>query len=177
MNNTMSLEEKLLIVKAVMESGKCSITQFILEYNGTTYLTEETKDKTQPLEMFKSPKDAIMDYVGRIKPVIVEDYQPKYEEIWLRILELEEVKKDIYDRGRQQGTIFNRSLVANIIHLMTIDNMVVKGTNDARIAELLEPSKGKNHPVRNCLGLSPENRIKRAIEQLLIELGVKVCES
>ena len=77
----MSLEEKLVIVKAVMESGKCSISQFILEYNGTTYLTEETKDKTQPLEMFKSPKDAIMDYVGRIKPVIVEDYQPKYEEI------------------------------------------------------------------------------------------------
>ena len=120
---------------------------------------------------------AIMDYVGRIKPVIVEDYQPKYEEIWLRILELEEVKKDIYDRGRQQGTIFNRSLVANIIHLMAIDNMVVKGTNDVRIAELLEPSKGKNHPVRSCLGLSPENRVKRAIEQLLIELGVKVCES
>ena len=120
---------------------------------------------------------AIMDYVGRIKPVIVEDYQPKYEEIWLRILELEEVKKDIYDRGRQQGTIFNRSLVANIIHLMTIDNMVVKGTNDVRIAELLEPSKGKNHPVRSCLGLSPENRVKRAIEQLLIELGVKVRES
>lgn len=120
---------------------------------------------------------AIMDYVGRIKPVIVEDYQPKYEEIWLRILELEEVKKDIYDRGRQQGTIFNRSLVANIIHLMAIDNMVVKGTNDVRIAELLEPSKGKNHPVRSCLGLSPENRVKRAIEQLLIELGVKVRES
>ena len=120
---------------------------------------------------------AIMDYVGRIKPVIVEDYQPKYEEIWLRILELEEVKKDIYDRGRQQGTIFNRSLVANIIHLMAIDNMVVKGTNDVRIAELLEPSKGKNHPVRSCLGLSPESRVKRAIEQLLIELGVKVCES
>ena len=120
---------------------------------------------------------AIMDYVGRIKPVIVEDYQPKYEEIWLRILELEEVKKEIYDRGRQQGTIFNRSLVANIIHLMAIDNMVVKGTNDVRIAELLEPSKGKNHPVRSCLGLSPENRVKRAIEQLLIELGVKVRES
>ena len=87
------------------------------------------------------------------------------------------MKKDIYDRGRQQGTIFNRSLVANIIHLMAIDNMVVKGTNDVRIAELLEPSKGKNHPVRSCLGLSPENRVKRAIEQLLIELGVKVCES
>jgi len=49
--------------------------------------------------------------------------------------------------------------------------------NDVRIAELLEPSKGKNHPVRSCLGLSPENRVKRAIEQLLIELGVKVRES
>ncbi len=60
---------------------------------------------------------------------------------------------------------------------MAIDNMVVKGTNDVRIAELLEPSKGKNHPVRSCLGLSPESRVKRAIEQLLIELGVKVRES
>ena len=82
-----------------------------------------------------------------------------------------------YQLGLESLNSKELSFVANIIHLMAIDNMVVKGTNDVRIAELLEPLKGKNHPVRSCLGLSPENRVKRAIEQLLIELGVKVRES
>ena len=82
-----------------------------------------------------------------------------------------------YQFGLESLNSKELSFVANIIHLMAIDNMVVKGTNDVRIAELLEPSKGKNHPVRSCLGLSPESRVKRAIEQLLIELGVKVRES
>jgi hypothetical protein len=51
----------------------------------------------------------------------------------------------------------------------------VKETNDVRMAELLEPEKGKDHPVRNQLGLTPDDqRIKRAVEEVFIRHGVKV---
>ena len=166
-------EEKLSRVMQELSKSNLNIKYFIMEMTGDINNYGEAAEPKQQ----KPPKPAkkeIMDYVGKLKPVVVEDVRNQYDEIWSKILELEEVRSVVYDKGKQQGTTFNRNLVANIIHMMVLDNIVVQGTKDVEITELLEPAKGKSHPVRMSLGLSPEIKIKQAVEQLFIEMGVKV---
>ena len=53
--------------------------------------------------------------------------------------------------------------------------IIVKETNDVMMAELLEPEKGKHHPVRNQLGLVPDdNKVKKAVEEVFKRHGVEV---
>ena len=84
------------------------------------------------------------------------------------------VRSVIYNRGKQQGTVFNRNLVAQISRMMVMDG-IIKETNDVMMAELLEPEKGKHHPVRNQLGLVPDDsKVKKAVEEVFKRYGVKV---
>jgi hypothetical protein len=53
--------------------------------------------------------------------------------------------------------------------------VIVKETSDVRMAELLEPEKGKNHPVRGALALMPDDKhVKKAVYEVLEKHGVKV---
>jgi hypothetical protein len=116
-----------------------------------------------------------MEYVNRLMPVVASDYKEDYSKIWLDILEEEAVSSVIYNRGKQQGTVFNRNLVAQISRMMALDGIIVKETNDVMMAELLEPEKGKHHPVRNQLGLVPDdNKVKKAVEEVFKRHGVEV---
>lgn len=135
---------------------------------GSVVCYNREKEKAAEDNM-KQGKAAIMEYVGRLKPLVVSDFIEKYDEVWLRVLDLDEVKSVVYDRGRQQNTTFNRNFVANIIHLMSDNGMYLLGTTDVTMAKHLEPQKGKDHPVRGCLGLSPENKVKKAIEKVFQE--------
>ena len=113
-------------------------------------------------------KEAILDYVGRLMPLVRNEYQANYEDLWQGILELNEVKLQVYNRGKQQDTTFNRNLVAQIIHQMG-QRVYIVGASDQQMAEYLEPEKGKDHSVRKKLGESPEAPVKRAIETLFVE--------
>lgn len=120
-------------------------------------------------------RQSVMDYVNRLMPVVAMDFREDYANIWKDILEEEVVSSVVYERGRQKGTVFNRNLVAQISRMMLLDGIIIKGTNDVAMAELLEPEKGKDHPVRNQLGLTPDDsRIKKAVEEVFRRHGVKV---
>jgi hypothetical protein len=67
-----------------------------------------------------------MEYVNRLMPVVAPDYKEDYSKIWLDILEEEAVSSVIYNRGKQQGTLFNRNLVAQISRMMALDGIIVK---------------------------------------------------
>ena len=84
-------------------------------------------------------------------------------------------RSEVYNHGRQKGTAFNRDFVARIIHMMSMKG-VVSGS-DSRLTELLEPEKGKSHPVRGSLGLVPERNVKRAVEGVFQKYELKVSES
>lgn len=119
-------------------------------------------------------RQSIMEYVNRLMPVVAKEYQEDYPKIWLDILEEEAVSSVVYDRGRQKGTVFNRNLVAQISRMLVLVGIIVKDTNDKVMAELLEPEKGKDHPVRCQLALVPDdNRVKKAVEEVLLRHGVK----
>lgn len=134
-------------------------------------------------EFFKNRKEdenqgvrkSVMDYVGRLMPVVATDYRDHFSKIWQEILEEEAVSKVVYEKGNQKGTTFNRNLVAQISHMMLLGGIIVQNTTDVRMAELLEPEKGKKHPVRGALAASPDDKqIKKAVLCVLEKHGVKV---
>lgn len=113
-------------------------------------------------------RDHIMEYVSRLKPLVRAEYLNGYEDLWMRILNLQEVRVQVYNKGKQQDTTFNRNLVAQIIHQIG-SRVYLVGVSDQQYAEYLEPGKGKNHSVRQKLGESPDGPIKKAIETLFVK--------
>ena len=111
-------------------------------------------------------KKSIIDYVMKLHPVYVsKEWQDKYEGLWKQILELTAVADRIYDKGRQQGTTFNRNLVANILHLMAEKKVLAITANATKMAEVLEGDA--NASVRAKLGEMPSRAIEQAVESLI----------
>ena len=111
-------------------------------------------------------KKSIIDYVMKLHPVYVsKEWQDKYEGLWKAILELPVVAEKIYDKGRQQGTTFNRNLVANILHLMAEKKVLAITANATKMAEVLEGDA--NASVRAKLGEMPPKEVKDAVEEWL----------
>ena len=162
----MTDEQKLEFAEKVVKSG-AKIGNFVMDNHGTMTLSsnmgEERNEEVAPV---LGTKNSIMEYVNRLKPLVKEDFKKEYDEFWMQILELEEVKQQVYNKGKQQNTTFNRNLVARIIHQIG-DKVYLVGINDQQYAEYLEPGKGKNHSVRQQLCLMPETPIKKAIERFL----------
>ena len=64
---------------------------------------------------FETKYKAIMEYVGRLKIVVKDEYASFYDKMWDEILCLERVKCKVYDEKHlPEGCIFKRNLVANI---------------------------------------------------------------
>lgn len=171
-NNNM--KDNLDSLKGLFEGGNFPNAQInVLTGDGVqiSYQANKGADKQEPV----GQRQAVMDYVNRLMPVVAEEYKEDYSRIWLEILEEDAVSRTVYDRGRQKGTVFNRNLVAQISRMMMLDGIILKETNDVMMAQLLEPEKGRNHPVRNQLGLVPEDsKVKKAVEEVFRRHGVKV---
>jgi len=111
-------------------------------------------------------KKSIIDYVMKLHPVYVrKEWQDKYEWLWKQILELPAVADGIHDKGRQQGTTFNRNLVANILHLMAEKKVLTITANATKMAEVLEGDA--NASVRAKLGEMPSRAIEQAVGVLM----------
>lgn len=135
-------------------------------------------DKSQTDESHNSDKhhdnDAlrvdILEYVSRIKPDVADAWKQVFDKLWNQILDIPEVSEKVFDHGKQQGTNFNRSLVANIIHFIGSDHNMILGYNASKIAIKLEGSA--THTVRNSLGCDPEKAICGEISSLLQKLNL-----
>ena len=111
-------------------------------------------------------KKSILEYVMRLHPLHVrEEWREKYQVLWVEILELPAVSDTIYNKGKQQGTTFNRNLVANILHLMAEKKVLALTANATKMAEMLEGNT--NASVRAKLGEMPPKEIKESIEVLI----------
>ena len=143
-----------------------SVVAGIAESGSEVFYEKRSEPRREAVES-PSGKEAIMEYVGRLKPMVREEYLAGYDDLWLGILELKEVKAVIYNKGKQQDTTFNRNLLAQIIHQV---GTVYKPTaNTVQMAQCLEPVKGVDHPVRQKLGEVPDKPIKRAVDNYLKE--------
>lgn len=133
-----------------------------------SYETPKKADEKISGSCSESGKRTIMEYVDRLKPLIKQEYQERYDEIWMGILELKEVREEVYDKGKQQDTTFNRNLVAQIFHMMA-EKICAPTIKVAHMAERLEPDKGVDHPVRKKLAEAPKKGIKKSVENYLLE--------
>ena len=164
----MTNQEKNNLITGLLQGANLEHAQInlILEEGVTiSYSNNQTEDSKKNSHSHHT-KDAIIDYVGRLKPMVRDSYIDCYDQLWMGILELEEVRAHVYDSGKQQDTTFNRNLVAQIIHQMAT-TIYVPTANTVKMAQYLEPSKGGDHPVRQKLGESPEIRIKKSVDEYL----------
>ena len=166
--NDMTDEMKLKMMETLAKSGM-SVGQFVMENNGTMTYNDHRGAEERKKDDACTPaaKEAIMEYVGRLRPVVREQYRDRYDEIWEGILEISQVKAVIYNKGKQQDTTFNRNLLAKIIH--QVDILYIPTANSYLLASHLEPEKGSDHPVRQKLGEMPDKEIKNAVEDYIKE--------
>ena len=109
---------------------------------------------------------SILDYVMRLHPSHVrQEWQDKYQALWEEILELSAVADKIYNPGRQQGTTFNRNLVANILHLMAEKKVLTFTASAKNMAIVLEGDADAS--VRAQLGVMPPKEIELSIMELV----------
>lgn len=163
----MTNEVKTEILKGLFNGANLEHAQInlVLEQGTTiTYSPDKTTENNQTNNN-QQVKEEIIDYVGRLKPMVRYDWLDRYDQLWLGILELKEVKTLVYNSGKQQGTKFNRNLVAQITHLM--GNTIFVSTNTVKMANYLEPSKGSDHPVRQKLGEAPDKEVKKSVEEYM----------
>lgn len=164
------MEDNLDKLRGLFEGGNFPNAQInVLTGDGVQISYESAKQNAQKEDDSKTQKqgkDAIMEYVGRLKPVVKEQYLDHYDQIWEGILEINQVKAVIYNKGKQQDTTFNRNLLAKIIHQVSWW-LYESSANTVIMAEYLEPGKGIDHPVRQKLGESPNKDLKKALEQFV----------
>ena len=162
-------------LRGLFEGGSFPNTQINILTGDGVQVSYESPNKHAQDEKFEGLKQSVMDYVTKLMPVVASEYKEVYQKMWLEILEKDAVSKIVYERGRQQGTLFNRNLVAQISHMMQTDGVIISETTDVRMAELLEPKQGKNHPVRGALATPPEDKlVKKAVNEVFEKHGVTI---
>jgi L-rhamnose mutarotase len=168
----MTAEQKKAVIESLPELLKGAtigqLNMFVESGAKAVYQELHVQDTQKPADVgMVTPqgKKAIMEYVGRLRPLVKEQYQEKYDQIWEGILEISQVKAVIYDKGKQQDTTFNRNLLAQIIHQLGV--LYVPTANTVQMAMQLEPEKGADHPVRQKLGEVPEKTIKKAVDEYI----------
>lgn len=112
---------------------------------------------------------AAMEYVGRLKDMVTPAWEERYMELFKRIFALPQVRVNIGIIGKQQGTTFNRNLVANFVQIMLQEHDIFEpSANPSRMAEKLE--NNKDHSVKVALGAVPEDKqLKKAVKDIIEE--------
>ena len=110
---------------------------------------------------------AAMEYVGRLKDMVTPAWEERYMELFKRIFALPQVRVNIGIIGKQQGTTFNRNLVANFVQIMLQEHDIFEpSANPSRMAEKLE--NNKDHSVKVALGAVPEDKqLKKAVKDII----------
>ena len=132
----------------------------------------QVQESCVPSQMAEDTAECIIRYVGRLHPFYVSpSWQAGYEQLWRQILQLPSVLCIVNKPGKQKATTFNRNLVANIIHLLSLRG-VLNTDNATRIATALEGDS--RHSVRAQLGNRPfDKTIEKDVQKLINDSGCK----
>lgn len=112
---------------------------------------------------------AAMEYVGRLHEMVTPAWSSHYMDLFKQIFALPQVRVSIAVVGKQQGTNFNRNMVANVVQMMLQEHDIFLPTaNPSRMAEKLEHNK--DHSVKAALGAVPQDKqLKEAIRAAIKE--------
>ena len=112
---------------------------------------------------------AAMEYVGRLHEMVTPAWASRYMDLFKQIFALPQVRVNIAVVGKQQGTSFNRNMVANVVQMMLQEQDIFLPTaNPSRMAEKLEHNK--DHSVKAALGAVPQDKqLKEAVKTVIKE--------
>jgi hypothetical protein len=137
--------------------------------NQATQAVAEEKENPINTRETDNLREQILVYVNYLNGLVVDAWKSRYMKLWEGILDLNMVAKAVYKPGKQQGTNFNRNLVANIIHYLGNQNQenkrVFKDYNAAQYAEKLELNK--DHSVRAALGQDPTEEVCKELDKYI----------
>lgn len=161
-----------------------SFTEIIIENVGTIHIDKQITvsgsqhgEKSRATEHNKVAsrmdkeivRQEILRYVCQTFPLVVNLKINEYHDLWVDILALPEVDAIIYERGRQENTIFNRKEVCHIIHYIGSDAKNCLGLfetyNASYIANTIDEKAAKS--IRPELGFKPSPSIVAAINDLV----------
>ena len=141
----------------------------VINYYGTRAPGKKTSSTSTTNEAIDvAPiRQEILNYVSRLRTFLVDSQKSGYMKLWGEILDLDIIAGQVYNVGKQQGTNFNRSLVANIIYYL-----VKKGYfgdknsyNSSLFAVALEGSAERS--VRAELRMLPADDITSRLDRVL----------
>lgn len=138
-------------------------------YYGTRALGKKTSSTSTTNEVIDvAPiRTEILNYVSRLRTFLVDAQKSGYMKLWGEILDLDIIAGEIYNPGKQQGTNFNRALVANIIYYLVTKGFfgVINDYNSSQFAVMLEGSA--EHSVRAELRMLPTDDITSRLDRML----------
>ena len=158
---------------------KVENTFIISSCDGSKAIAEVTGDMMKNVQIAPSAlvidtrlvKAEILNYVSRVRPLLVDEAKSDYVKMWDDILNLREVEALIYKPGKQKSTNFNRDLVAQILYHLRLQKIYKvayrQDYNASAMAKALE--QDKDHSVRRALREEPPQEVCDAIDRLLKE--------
>lgn len=148
--------------------------------NATTVINNNygsyPKSKENPLGEtdHSAIRQEIINYVSKTLKLVEKKWQDGYMDLWNDILDLDVVAAEVYDRGRQHDTTFNRNFVANIIHFLGNFRGNKTGMFGAYSATpIVNELEGRTAcSTRTELGSNPSKEIRDAITPLLKKYNI-----
>lgn len=151
-----------------VENLNPSATTVIYKYYGTREEKQKSVSNSQQTNIDPQPiRQEILHYVSSLRCHLADAWKSSYMQLWEEILNLEVVSSSIYNPGKQQGTNFNRNLVAGIIYYL-VKKGIFGGEqkyNATQFAICLEGSG--DHSVRAALKDLPSPEIASRLDRLL----------
>jgi len=111
----------------------------------------------------KNIRKEIIQYVLPLRTYLAKEWRRRFEKDWNDILDMKVVSDSIYKVGKQQGTNFNRNLVANILYYMDGLGAFGKHYNATTMAMSLEGDKDSS--VRAALRKLPAAAIVSRLDR------------
>lgn len=116
--------------------------------NGLPPLQQSSHRPTDPNPV----REDILQYIDRIRNYFTDSWKANYRKWWGEIIDHPIVASEIYNKGQQKDTTFNRNLVGNIINYLGHHGMI-RQWNASNLTIALE--NNKDHSIRTS-GLSKE---------------------
>ena len=152
-----------------VENYNPAATTVVNNYYGTRATGKKAANTSSADEAIDiaSIRQEILNYVSRLRPYLVDEQKSGYLKLWGEILELDIIAGEVYNPGKQQGTNFNRALVANIIYYLVTKGFFgdKNAYNSSEFAVVLEGSAERS--VRAELRMLPAPDIISRLDHML----------
>lgn len=156
-----------LVFNGPVQNVNPNATQVVNNYYGMPKRGQEAEPVVDKATVRKKK----LEDVSKLLNLLKKAKQTIWMDLWNDILELSEVKYDVYDHGHNHDTIYSRKLVAAIIHFI---GSAEKGClcwftkyNDSEITRTLGYKGGAS--IRCELGGNPSAEVMEAIKKLIKE--------